>query len=487
MGESKDMIRSLEPPPAAFLARQSFHPWLVVAVTCIGAFIGQVDASIVQLALPTLQWAFKATVNDARWVAIAYLLAFAACLPVFARLCEMFGRKLLYLAAFALFGAASLMCGLAQDLPTLIAWRVLQGVGGSLLGANSIAILVKTVPADQRAHAIGCFTAAQAIGVSAGPVVGGLLLASLGWQWVFWVTVPFSAVAVVLGWLVLPRTESVVAETFDWPGALLLIPSLVLAVLALNQLSVWPLLSLPTIACVAGAVAFLILFARRERKAAFPLIELSLFHSGGFSTGILGVALGYALLYAMLFLSSYALLHGWHNSERITGLKLALIPVAIGLMAPLGIALSHRWGLRAVGVIGMTLCLAALMTFVAIGFWFERESLAPGLTGMFVFGAGLGLFMAPNSNATIAAAPAQHSATAAGMVSLMRVLGSCIGVSAASSMMAWRLEQRGGRDTLDVLFEGRALLDAIESSLAVLVVFALAVGLMSLLRLQPQR
>jgi EmrB/QacA subfamily drug resistance transporter len=471
-----------EPEPLALLTRQGFHPWLVVGVTCIGAFIGQVDASIVQLALPTLQWAFKATVNEVRWVAIAYLLAVAACLPVFARLCEMVGRKLLYLAGFALFGAASLMCGLAQDLPTLIAFRVLQGVGGSLLAANSIAILVKSVPADQRAHAIGCFTAAQAIGVSVGPVVGGLLLASLGWQWVFWVAVPFSAAAVVLGWLVLPRTESLVSETFDWPGALLLIPSLLLAVLALNQLSVWPLLSLPTIACVAGAVAFLILFGRRERKAAFPLIELGLFRGAGFSTGILGVALVYALLYAMLFLSSYALLHGWHNSERITGLKLALIPVAIGLLAPLGIALSHRWGMRAVGVIAMTLCLGALLTFVAIGFWLQTDSLLPGLGGMFVFGAGLGLFMAPNSNATIAAAPAQHSGTAAGMVNLMRVLGSCVGVSAASSMMAWRLEQRGGRDGLDVLFEGRPLLDAIESSLAVLIIFAVAAALISSLR-----
>jgi len=346
---------------------------------------------------------------------------------------------------------------------------------------------MKSVPGNQRPHAIGCFTAAQAIGVSVGPVAGGLLLASLGWQWVFWVAVPFSAVAVVLGWLVLPRTESVVAETFDWPGALLLMPSLVLAVLALNQLSVWPLLSLPTIACVAGAVVFLILFGKRERKAAFPLIELGLFRGGGFSTGILGVALGYALLYAMLFLSSYALLHGWHNSERITGLKLALIPVAIGLLAPLGIALSHRWGMRAVGVIGMALCLAALLTFMAIGFWLQHESLAPGLTGMFVFGAGLGLFMAPNSNATIAAAPSQHSATAAGMVNLMRVLGSCLGVSAASSMMAWRLEQRGGRDSLDIVFQGRVLLDAIESSLAVLVVFAVAAALLSWLRPPAQR
>jgi MFS family permease len=302
--------RRFEPAPLAFLSRQGFHPWLVVGVTCIGAFIGQLDASIVQLALPTLQQTFKASVNEVRWVAIAYLLALAACLPVFARLCEMVGRKLLYLAGFALFGAASLMCGLAQDLPTLIAWRSLQGIGGSLLGANSIAILVKSVPADKRAHAIGCFTAAQAIGVSVGPIVGGLLLASLGWQWVFWVAVPFSAAAVMLGWLVLPRTDDTVVETFDWPGALLLMPSLVLAVLALNQLPVWPPLSLPMIACVLAAAAFLFMFAKRERKAAFPLVELGLFHGGGFTSGILGVALGYALLYAMLFLSSYALLHG---------------------------------------------------------------------------------------------------------------------------------------------------------------------------------
>ena len=476
--------RSFDPAPLAFVTRQSFHPWLIVGVTCIGAFIGQLDASIVQLALPTLQQTFKTSVNKVRWVAIAYLLAFAACLPVFSRICEMVGRKLLYLVGFAVFGVASLLCGLAQDLLWLIAFRALQGIGGSLLGANSIAILVKTVPIDKRAHAIGCITAAQAIGVSAGPIVGGLLLASLGWQWVFWVAVPFSLVAVVLGWLVLPRTADLVTETFDWPGALLLMPSLLLSVLALNQLSVWPLLSLPMIACVASAAVFLIMFGRRERKAAFPLVELGLFRGSGFSAGILSVALGYALLYAMLFLSSYALLHGWHNSARVTGLKLALIPVAIGLLAPLGIALSHRWGMRAVGVIGVALCLAALLTFVSIGFWLEHESLAPGLTGMFVFGAGLGLFMAPNSNATIAAAPSQHSGTAAGMVNLMRVLGSCIGVSAASSMMAWRLEQRGGRDSVDVLFGGRALLDAIESSLAVLVVFALAAGLISLLRPQ---
>jgi EmrB/QacA subfamily drug resistance transporter len=475
-------LRSAEPAPLAFLERQPYHPWLVVGVCCISGFIGQLDASIVQLALPTLQQTFKATVNDVRWVAIAYLLAYAACLPVFSRICEIAGRKLLFIAGFALFGGASLLCGLAEDLSWLIAFRALQGIGGSLLGANSMSLLVKSVSTDKRATAIGCLTASQAIGVSVGPIVGGLLLASFGWQWLFWAAVPFAIAAVVLGWLVLPQTVDIRTETLDWLGGILLVPSVLLAVLALNQTSVWPLLSLPMIACVLGAAISLFMFGRRERRAAFPLIDLSLFGRGAFNAGIVGVALGYALLYGMLFLASYALLHGWHNSARITGLKLALIPIALGLFAPPGIALSHRWGFRVVGTVGMALCTVALLTFASIGLWLEQDSLGPGLIGLFVFGAGLGLFMAPNSSATIAAVPADHSSTAAGMVNLMRVLGSCLGVSAASSMMSSWLQQRGGRDSLDVLLSGHTLLDAIESSLAVLVIFAVTAAVLSLRR-----
>jgi MFS family permease len=268
----RDVIRGGEPPPAAFLARQPFHPWLVVGVTCIGAFIGQLDASIVQLALPALKQTFQVSVNEVRWVAIAYLLAFASSLPVFGRICEMFGRKLLYLIGFAVFTVASLLCGLTDHFGWLVAFRVVQGIGGGLLGANSIAILVKSVPSDKRAHAIGLFTAAQAIGVSTGPVAGGILLDALGWQWVFWATVPFGFAAAALGWLVLPRTADFAGNrTFDWQGALLLMPSLVLAILILNQASVWPLASPAMLLCMAGAIVFFALFVSQERAVASPL------------------------------------------------------------------------------------------------------------------------------------------------------------------------------------------------------------------------
>jgi hypothetical protein len=144
---------------------------------------------------------------------------------------------------------------------------------------------------------------------------------------------------------------------------------------------------------------------------------------------------------------SFALIHGLHESARLVGIKLAVIPIAIGLLAPFAMSLSERWGSRA---------------------------MISGLSAFAVFDIGLGLFMAPNANATIEAAPASRAGTASALVNLMRALGSCLGISAASSMMSWRMQQLAGVDTFDkVYFEGSLLLDAVESSLAVLVVFAL--------------
>lgn len=474
--------KAFEPAPLGALARQSYHSQLVLGVTCIGAFIGQLDASIVQLALPVLQHAFKASVDQVRWVAIAYLLAFAACLPVFSRLCDMFGRKLLYLVGFAAFGIASWLCSLAQDLSWLIVFRAIQGAGASLLGANSIAIIVKAVPPQDRAKALGWFTTAQAVGVSSGPVVGGVLLESLGWPSVFWVGVPFAFIGVALGWSVLPRTADLVDETFDWPGALLLMPSLLLAVFALNQTSIWPLLSWQMVLCVGAAAVFLAMFIWREKRVACPLIDLAVFRQRAFNAGILGVTLAYALLYGMFFLISYALIHGYHDSARVSGLKLAIIPVALGLAAPCAAFFVERWSVRFVGAAAMAMSALALLLVIAIGLWWQAERHLLGVIALCLFGAGLGLFMAPNASATIAAVPPAHASAASGLVNLMRVLGSCIGVSCASSIMSWRLARHGSQDGLDALYHGKNLLEAVDAGLVMLVLFALIAASASLMR-----
>ena len=182
------------------------------------------------------------------WVAVAYLLAMAAFLPIFGRLADIVGRKLLYTGGFLLFVLSSALCGLAPDLPVLIAFRVLQGIGAALLSANSVAIVVAAAGNELRGRALGVQAAAQAIGLSAGPAIGGLVLDLLDWRWVFFINVPVGLAGTVMGWFVLPHTQGLPEDArFDWKGAVLIVPALTAAVAVLNEAYRWgatsPLLS----------------------------------------------------------------------------------------------------------------------------------------------------------------------------------------------------------------------------------------------------
>src|SRR5437764_7337744 len=157
-----------EQPPHPSLAALKNYRWLVVATVCVGAFLGQLDASIATLVLPTLEVAFHADVASVEWVAIAYLLTLAALVVTFGRLADMTGRKLLYTGGFIVFIVGSALCGLAPDLGLLIAFRVLQGVGAAMLQANSVAIIAAVVPRWELGRAIGIQGAAQAVGRSVG-------------------------------------------------------------------------------------------------------------------------------------------------------------------------------------------------------------------------------------------------------------------------------------------------------------------------------
>jgi hypothetical protein len=202
-------------------------------------------------------------------------------------------------------------------------------------------------------------------------------------------------------------------------------------------------------------------------------MDLALFRYPSFVASAIGVALGYALLFGMFFLMSFALIHGLHDSPKLAGIKLAVIPAAISLCAPMGIALGDRLSPRAVRVGGMVLAIVALLALTTIALH-PVGSLVSGLSSFAVFGIGLGLFIAPSNNAALKAAPAQHAIQAASTINVLRVLGSCLGISIASSVMSWRMAQ------FDAYFGGHPLIDAIESSLGVLVIFALLGAAVSL-------
>jgi EmrB/QacA subfamily drug resistance transporter len=483
------ILNGREPPPARIFASFASYRWLVVGTVCIGAFMGQLDSSITQLLLPRLERDFDANLSTVSWVAVAYLLTMAAFLPIFARLADMMGRKLLYTGGFLLFVLSSALCGLAPNLPVLIALRVLQGIGAALLASNSVAIVVTTAGPKWRGRALGIQSAAQAVGLSAGPAIGGLVLDLLDWRRVFWINVPVGLVGAVMGWFVLPPTKDLPDDArFDWKGALLIAPALTALVAVLNEAHAGGVTSLSLLGLAALAVILLVLFARSEQRANAPLINLGLFRQRAFSLGSIAAIFSYAALFGLFFLMPFIFVRAYGDSIFAAGLRLCLVPLMLAVTAPIAGVLYDRRGSRLPTVSGLLICIGALsMLFCFLDG--THDSLPLVMLALAVFGIGQGFFISLNDSAIVAAAPARLTGEAGGLVNVTRSVGVSVGIAAASSLLAWRLEVLTGSGHNTLHANARDLLVAGRSVIVLLGVFAATAGALSVgqTQLPPSR
>ena len=357
-------------------------------------------------------------------------------------------------------------------------------MSGALLGANSVVILVAAAGPARRGNALGIMAAAQAVGLSIGPALGGVLLGTLGWRWIFWVTVPFAIVGTALGWLIVPRTKAFAGDRrFDAPGAILLVPALATLLLAISEAQAWGL-SIPLIACAIAAPLLLGGFIWRESRAPAPLVNLSLFRSAAFSAGSVGVLVSYGMLYGMFFAMSFALVRGYHDQPLAAGLRLTIVPAALGLVAPYSGALSDKHP-RLLMLAGMAFSIASAIAMMR---WLDGTpgSLTAVMIGLAAFGVGLGLYIAPNNNATMSAAPADKSGVAGGLLNLLRVSGGGVGVAASSAVLAWGLETATGMHERTAGVPEAGLLAAVGDVLVVLALFGAIGAAMAIIRDGPK-
>ncbi len=420
-------VLSREPARPRRIATASWAPALVVGTVCIGAFMGQLDASIVSLALPAIGHDLHADTAQTEWVALCYLLTLVSLVAPIGRLADTVGRKLLYTYGFGVFALASLACGLAPNLVVLDVCRVVQAVGAAMLQANSVALISVAVPRRMLGRAVGIQGAAQAVGLALGPAAGGLLLQLGSWRLLFLLSVPAGLIGVATGWFFLPRSRELAArKPVDWFGLALFVPSIALLMLALSLATkAQPALLLAGL--VALAVAFGVLFVRHARRVSAPLLDLNLFRRRPFRAGLASGLLSYTAMFGLLFTAPLVLGGGYHLTTGRAGLVLTLLPVALGVTAPFGGRLADRLGARVVTVTGMAVAAAGLAGIAA-----GRPGLGLFAVFLVVTGVGLGLFTPANNAAVMASAPRCDSGSAAGILNMTRGLGTALGIAAAT-------------------------------------------------------
>jgi MFS family permease len=411
-----------EPARPAMVREHRNAPWFAVGTVCFGAFMGQLDASIVTLAFPALHRQFAASLAAVQWVSLAYLLVLIGLLVPAGRLSDRVGRKLSYLLGFVVFAAASAACCLAGSLPVLIGMRVLQAAGAALLQANSVALVSASVPAEHRRAALGIQAAAQAVGLAAGPIAGGLIVGYAGWRWIFCINVPVGVVAVVAGWLLLPRTRTYSRASAQNPAGLVLLALATTSVLVALSLLAGGGRGWLVPGCAAVALAAAALLVRTERRAASPLLGGAAL-AARLRPALAGAMCAYLVLFGPLVLIPQVLAAQGDSAVR-AGLVLAALPAGFGLTAMAGERLLPRgWSNagRCAGGAGLAaVCVAAL----AVPAPHPVIAVLLGLTG-----AGLGCYIPANNADVMAVTPAAEAATAGGMVNMTRGIGTALGVA----------------------------------------------------------
>lgn len=402
----------------------SGHPrrHLAFAAVAMGTYMSALDASVVNIALPTLAADFGADLDQVEWVVLAYLLTLVTFLLNAGKFADRVGTRWAYGVGLVVFGVTSALCGLSTHFLPLSLARAGQGIGGALMNAAGPAILTDLYLAHQRGRVLGMVGLAVSGGLASGPAVGGLIISALSWHWIFFVNVPIAAFAATVAFRVIPARNPR-KEPFDWAGFALLGGALLAFLLALtraSRLGNWEVGTL-----VATAVVLFSLFLYVERRVPAPLIDLRLFRSRVFSGSaaagfLVFVTLGMVNLVLPFYLVDHHLLAPWQM-----GWVLAAQPVALALASPVSGWLSDRLGTtRGLAVAG-ALCLAAAL--FSLGWVASADSLSTIVVVLAVLGLSMGLFQSPNNSALMGAVPRHSLGVAGGLLASVRVGGLLVG------------------------------------------------------------
>jgi EmrB/QacA subfamily drug resistance transporter len=408
---------------------------LVVLLICSSSlFITYLDTTILNVALPTIQADLHASLSGLQWVADAYLLVLASLLLLAGSMADRFGRRRLFGIGLTAFSIGSLLCSLAPDTGSLVALRMLQAVGGSMLTPVSLSIVRNTfTDPKERATAIGIWSGIFGLATACGPVIGGILVSEVGWRSVFWVNVPIGLAMMIATRRYVPESRAPHPRRVDVPGQVLMIVmlgSLTYGVIE-GPSAGWT--SPPIVALFAVAAAALAAFVLVERRRAEPLLELRFFRSPPFTGASVIAVLSFIVLSGFLFVTTLYLQQVRGYSPLATGLALLPATVVMAAAAPVAGHLTARRGPRSSLVASGLLIAAGSVALLGLA---PATSYARLAVAYALLGAGLGLVNPPITNSGVSGMPPEQAGVASAVISATRQIGNVLGVAVMGAMLA---------------------------------------------------
>ena len=452
----EQIIRSKRAAPAA-----PFNPTWALVATILGSSLAFIDGTVVNVALPSIQRELSASAANVQWVVQAYSLFLSALILVGGSLGDRFGRKRIYVIGIIVFTLASMVCGLAPNLATLTVARAAQGVGGALLVPGSLAIISATFDESRRGAAIGAWAGFTTITTALGPVLGGWLVQSLSWRWVFFINAPLAAITLAITfWRVAESRDTSATGPLDWPGASLVTLGLGALVFGLIEASALGLSSPLVIGAILLGVVGLVAFTVVETRSAEPLMPLHLFSSRTFSGANLLTLLLYAALGGALYFLPFNLQQAQGYSPAESGAALLPFTVTIFLLS--------RWSGGLIQKIGAKVPLVVGAALAAVGFALFA---VPGIGGSYwttffpavvMLSLGMALVIAPLTTTVMNSAPVTQSGAASGINNTVSRAAGLIAI-AVMNLIFVAIFNPAFDANLAALHLSPALLDALDA------------------------
>ncbi|MFJ6697657.1 MFS transporter [Streptomyces sp. NPDC091272] len=407
---------------------------LVLGICCMSLLIVSLDNTALNVALPSMQRELDASVSGMQWTIDAYTLVLASLLMLAGSTADRIGRRKVFTAGLVMFTLGSLLCSLAPNLESLVAFRAVQAVGGSMLNPVAMSIITNTFTEPrERARAIGVWGGVVGISMAAGPLIGGLLVDSVGWRSIFWVNLPVGLAALLLTLRFVPESRAPKARRADPVGQLLVIGLLASLTYAIIEAPEAGWTSPLTLTLAGVSVLSLIGLIVYEPRRPEPLIDVRFFRSAPFSGATVIAVCAFASLAGFLFLNTLYLQNVRGLSALHAGLYMLPMAAMTFVCAPLSGRLVAARGPRlSLVVAGVAMAVSAVL-FAG----FEAERSDPLMfTGYVLFGLGFGMVNAPITNTAVSGMPRAQAGVAAAVASTSRQIGSTLGVAVIGAVLA---------------------------------------------------